>query len=92
MLSLRDRSDWQIRPRAKADVLSALGDYPPLVCQLLLNRGITDPQAASIFPGRAGFAQRANAAEGTAPAIQRMGGAREEGARRRVSRTTTWTG
>jgi len=39
VLSLRDRSDWQIRPRAKADVLSALGDYPPLVCQLLLNPG-----------------------------------------------------
>ncbi len=47
---------WRVLPRATAGELSGIGPYPPLLCQLLINRGVSNPLEAQAFlePGFAG--------------------------------------
>ncbi len=40
---------WQIAPPAPASYLATFSQYPPLIAQLLFNRGITQPSAVEQF-------------------------------------------
>jgi single-stranded-DNA-specific exonuclease len=43
------RFRWELARRAPADMLAEMGDFNPLLCQLLLNRGLTDRDQARRF-------------------------------------------
>ena len=45
----KPRRIWQALPRAKGEQLRALGDLPPLVAQVLYNRGVRSPAEVQVF-------------------------------------------
>ena len=40
---------WQLKPTAPTEHISGQGEFPPLIRQLLYNRGVTTPAQASVF-------------------------------------------
>ena len=45
----KPRRTWQVFPRAKGEQLRAVGDLPPLVAQVLYNRGVRSAAEAQAF-------------------------------------------
>ena len=74
--SAKPRRTWHLLPRAEPDALQALGDLPPVVAQLLYNRGFrTSEEARAFLEPRTSAVRDAFQLPNAEPAVERLAAA-----------------